>query len=85
MSEKLKYVRLRSYDEVIVFPMTIEHSNFKNLNPVSAGFCFIDKNDVKCFGRSFSLNLDSMGDDSFMATKQIHGWEKAFELKKTQE
>lgn len=30
-----KYVRLERYDEFIIFPMILEHSRFKNLNPIS--------------------------------------------------
>ena len=37
MDTKQKFVRLKRYNEVIIFPCVIEHSEFKNLEPVSAG------------------------------------------------
>lgn len=70
---KLKYVRLKAYDEIIIFPMLLEHSTFKHLNPISAGFCYIDDGKVSCFGRSVSLRIESMEDDTKMATKQVFG------------
>jgi hypothetical protein len=70
---KLKYVRLAEYDEIIIFPMILEHSTFKYLNPISAGFCYIDDGKVSCFGNSVSLKLNSMEDDSKLATKQVFG------------
>lgn len=71
MSAKLKYVRLGRLDEIIIFPEVIEHSSFKGLNPISAGFCYINEDRVKCFGESVSLGLKSMDDDSVIATKQL--------------
>jgi len=70
---KLKYVRLKAYNEIILFPMLLEHSTFEHLNPISAGFCYIDDCKVSCFGRSVSLNIHSMEDDTKIATKQVFG------------
>ena len=70
---KLKYVRLKAYDEIIIFSMLLEHSTFKHLNPISAGFCYIDDGKVSCFGRSVSLRIESMEDDTKMVTKQVFG------------
>lgn len=69
----MKYVRLGRYNEFIIFTEIIEHSTFKHLNPVSAGFCFIDSENrkVDCFGSSISLKLDSKADDSELATSQF--------------
>ena len=70
---KLKYVRLKEYDEIIIFPMLLEHSTFRNLNPISAGFCYIDQDKVSCFGDSVSLKLGGLEDDTQQATKQVFG------------
>lgn len=73
-----KYVRLKEYDSFIFFPEIIEHSEFKRLNPISAGFCYLNDaecKEVKCFGRSISLGLDSKEDDTKLATKQVLGFD----------
>ena len=75
MDTKLKYVRLEQYDEIIIFPEIIQHSEFRNWNPISGGFCYIGKDKIECFGRSISLGLESKPNDSFYATKQAFGWE----------
>lgn len=83
MDTKQKYVRLKQYNSIIIFPTIIEHSSFKHLEPISAGFCYLDvDNVVKCFGKSVSLDLDSMEDDSELATKQIFGYEAVINMKK---
>ena len=74
MDTKQKFVRLKEYNEVIIFPCTIEHSDFKKFNPVSAGFCYINKGRVDCFGESISLDLKSNAkEDTLLATKQFFG------------
>jgi hypothetical protein len=75
MDTKQKYVRLGEYDQIIIFPTIIEHSDFKSMKPISAGFCYVHTDKVVCFGNSISLGLKSMDDDTLMATKQIYGWE----------
>lgn len=72
---KHKYVRLKKYDQFIFFPMITEHSTFKNLNPISAGFCYLDNEDkqLRCFGESYSLGIGAMEDDTQLATKQVYG------------
>jgi len=77
---KQKYVRLGEYDEIIIFPTTIEHSTFKHLEPISAGFCHIHSDKVVCYGKSYSLNIESKEDDTLKATKQIHGIDAMLEL-----
>jgi hypothetical protein len=77
MDTKQKYVRLKEYNQIIIFPQIIEHSEFKYLEPISAGFCHIHKDKVVCFGESISLRLKGLEDDTFMATKQIFGWAAA--------
>lgn len=72
-----KYVRLKEYDQIIIFPQIIEHSTFRHLEPISAGLCSVGDDMIVCNGRSVSLNLDSKEDDSFIATKQVFGWDAA--------
>ena len=72
--EKMKYVKVGQYDSIIVFPTIIEHSDFKHMNPKSAGFCYISEKKVECFGESISLGLKSEEKgDSLQATKQYCG------------
>lgn len=76
MDTKQKYVKLKEYDSIIIFPCIIEHSEFKRLNPVSAGFCYLNSeiDRVDCFGESHSLGLSSnVKEDTLQATKQIFG------------
>jgi len=82
MDRKQKYVRLKEYNEVIIFPCIIEHSKFRSFGVHSAEFCYVDEIDVSisCFGESISLNLESDPQDSFYATKQVFGWDRAKEL-----
>jgi hypothetical protein len=82
---KQKYVRT-SDDRIIVFTELIQHKEFKNFNPVSAGFIsfstkkvehntqYYYETDCKCYGESVSLNLKSNEEeDTFLARKQILG------------
>ena len=80
---KLKYVRLQQYDQIIIFPETLQHSTFKNLNPISAGFCHVNtsRKMVDCYGESTSLMLSSAKDDTYLATKQVFGIDRALELR----
>lgn len=79
--QRQKYVRLKEYDSFIFFPEVIEHSRFKYLNPISAGFCYLNEdNVVKCFGESVSLNLGSKEDDTILATRQVYGTEAMVSL-----
>lgn len=83
MDTKQKFVRLKEYNEVIIFPCVIEHSRFQHFNPITAGFCYVnaDKNRVYCFGESYSLGLKSdPKQDTIEATKQIFGIEACLEL-----
>jgi len=81
MDTKQKYVRLKEYNQIIIFHSIIEHSSFKNMNPISAGFCYVNDDNVACFGESISLGIKSMKDDSYVATKQIFGWDAADKIK----
>jgi len=85
MDTKLKYVRIKQYGDIIIFPCVIEHSTFKDLDPISAGFCYVDANKVTCFGESFSLKLESNPkEDSQKATWQLFGYDAKLELMKQQ-
>ena len=77
MDTKQKYVRLKEYNQIINFHTCTEHSTFRYLNPISAGFFYVHSDKVSCFGKSISLNIEGMEDDSYIATKQIFGWEAA--------
>jgi hypothetical protein len=69
---KQKYVRLKEYNEIIIFPCIIEHSKFRFFNPITAGFCYVTRDRVSCFGHSISLRLESDEEsDSALATKQL--------------
>jgi len=69
---KQKYVRLKEYNEIIIFPCIIEHSKFRFFNPITAGFCYVTRDRVSCFGHSISLELESDEEsDSALATKQL--------------
>ena len=57
MDTKQKYVRLKQYDTIIIFPEVLNHSDFKHMNPVSAGFCYVEKEKIQCFGESYSLRM----------------------------
>ena len=73
MSSKQKYVRLIEYDTIIIFNEIISHDTFKHLGVKSAGFCYIEDREVKCFGESYSLGLKSLEEDTKIATHKIFG------------
>ena len=73
MDTKQKYVRLKQYDTIIIFPEVLNHSDFKHMNPISAGFCYVGKDRIDCFGESYSLRMKSDPEDTKLATKQIFG------------
>lgn len=76
MDTKQKYIRLKQYGAIIIFPMHIEHKDFKHMNIESAGFCYVNNNKVSCFGESTSLKLKSNPEaDSLKATQQLFGYE----------
>lgn len=80
--DKLKYVNVGEHNDIIIFSATIQHSTFKRLNPVSAGFCSIHPDKVVCYGKSVSLNMNSAEDDSFHATKELFGVDAALRMLK---
>jgi hypothetical protein len=63
MTLKQKYV-ITEHGKIIVFPELIQHSSFRNFNPISAGFIYFGLNEngnptCHCYGESYSLNLKS--------------------------
>lgn len=58
MDTRQKYVRLKEYDSFIFFPMIIEHSTFKHLQPISAGFCYPQTKQLKHTKNIFVLWID---------------------------
>jgi len=73
-----KYIKTEN-NQIIIFPAEFNHSQFKYLNPVSAGFIMI-KNErkeghnfpsaiIKCYGKSVTLGLDSDPEDTKLAQK----------------
>lgn len=83
--EKQKYIKLPQYNEIIIFPCVMAHSYLKHLNPISAGFCYINTENkvVECFGESISLNLKSdKEEDTKRATMQVFGVEAFLEYSK---
>jgi len=78
MYGKNKYVKLQEFGSIIIFPCHINHSEFRNWNVVSAGFCYVrqDKKRVDCFGESIGLGLKAdVREDTIKATAQIFGTE----------
>ena len=78
-----KYIKTKN-DEIITFSQLLQHSEFKNFEPKSAGFISIGKDkdgkvSCECFGESFSLDLNSDYEDTNLAKIQILNYE-AYEL-----
>jgi hypothetical protein len=60
---RVKYIRTE-YNEIIVFGEIMQHINFRNFNPISAGFISFGINKegnptCSCYGHSISLGLSS--------------------------
>ena len=73
MVEELKYVKTTN-EEIIIFPLVMQHNTFKHLNLASAGFCKISEGKVDCYGHSFSLGLKAfVKEDSLQATQFVFG------------
>ena len=85
MTLKLKYIKTKA-NVLIVFPELLQHDEFKQFNPVSAGFIAIGAKKVKhgereypetdctCYGKSTSLGLNADEEvDTKLARRQILG------------
>jgi hypothetical protein len=72
---KAKYIKTKNR-EIIVFGEIMLHSDFRNMNPVSAGFISFGINEegnptCSCYGESISLRLQSDEEDTFLAQSQL--------------
>ena len=75
MHEHQKYVVTKD-GEMIIFSPLMNHSQFKGLNPISAGFISFGTNKgkitVQCYGESVSLDIGSRREtDELIAMKQM--------------
>jgi hypothetical protein len=74
--ERVKYIKTKNR-EIIVFGEIMVHSDFKDMNPVSAGFISFGINEegnpnCRCFGKSISLGLScDEEEDTFLAQSQL--------------
>ena len=61
---KLKYVMLNTINGEIpvLFPMALQHIQFKDFRPISAGFVNLDT--FETFGNSVGLNLKPRPEDA---------------------
>ena len=73
---RAKYIKTKD-KEIIVFGEIMVHSDFKNMNPISAGFISFGINEegnptCSCYGESISLRLPSdEEEDTFLAQSQL--------------
>lgn len=74
MYTRVKYINVE--DNIIVFPELMQHSQFRNMGPKSAGFIAFGTDKwgnptCGCYGESVSLGLKSDPKDTLLAIKQI--------------
>ncbi len=72
---KAKYIKTK-HNEIIVFSEAMFHSDFRNMNPISAGFISFGINKdgnptCSCYGESISLGLVSEEEDTEIAKHQL--------------
>jgi len=81
---ELKYVIINKngYDYPIIFPVTLDHSTFKDNKIISAGFVDItagftvdDPSKIECvtYGKSVTLNVNSRQEDDAIISNMIAG------------
>lgn len=75
MGMKIKYIKTDT-GKIIMFSELMQHSEFKHMTPVSAGFVSIGINkhgnpSCTCYGESVSLGLVSDPDDTDIARFQF--------------
>jgi hypothetical protein len=72
---KTKYIKTKN-KEIIMFGEIIQHSSFRNREPISAGFVSFGKDKsgnptCTCYGESISLGLKSDEEDTKLARIQF--------------
>ena len=72
---KIKYIKTKD-KEIIMFGEIMQHSDFRHMNPVSAGFISIGIDKIgnpscTCYGKSISLGMDSHEEDTRLAKLQF--------------
>ena len=72
-----KYIKDKN-NKIIVFSEDLMHSDFRHMEPKSAGFiCFstgkMNNPVCHCYGESISLRLKSDKEDTYLANVQIMG------------
>ncbi len=73
---RVKYIRTKD-NEIIIFGEIMQHSDFRDFNPVSAGFISFGINEngnptCSCYGHSVSLRLESnIEKDTMLAKLQL--------------
>lgn len=75
MKMKTKYIKTKN-KEIIMFGEIIQHSSFKNREPLSAGFISFGLDSLgnptcTCYGYSTSLDLESDEEDTELARLQF--------------
>lgn len=75
---KQKYIKTDN-KRIVIFSELFQHSEFRNLKPISAGFIVIGAKSkgeptCECYGESISLGLKSDPEDTILATRQILGY-----------
>ena len=79
---KAKYIKTKD-NVIIVFPELLQHKDFRDWQPISAGFISIGiktvdgypETDCTCYGESISLDLKADEEvDTALARKQILGY-----------
>ena len=72
--QQTKYVIIKTHgiEVSIVFSELLNHSAFKNLNPISAGFVWIKDNYIKTSGKSVSLELSSGPQDYTIIARDLN-------------
>jgi hypothetical protein len=71
---KVKYIRTKD-NEIIIFGEIMQHRDFRNFNPVSAGFISFGINKegnptCSCYGESISLGIESNPEEDTLLAKQ---------------
>ena len=71
--EQTKYVIIKTHgmEVSIVFSELLDHSIFKNLNPISAGFVWIKDDCVKTGVESIGLRLSSRPQDCTIIARDL--------------